>query len=153
MRQRLLLIAVILGLAAAVLFAANSASLNSSVERRNKEPNVGKVWERVTLFLIEPGGGHAEISEEIIVNGILKEMIIEVGAASGITGTVNVDFDDNRGVEFDTNATLGEGSETIVSMATGTGKPVVNFTIRLDASDDPVTNADDWQIFVTCRGD
>jgi hypothetical protein len=91
------------------------------------------------------------MSHEVLVNGMLREMVIEVGAASGITGTVNVDFDDNRGVEFDTNGTLGEGSETIVTPNSGVGKPVSNLTIRVDPSDDPTSG--DWVIVVTCRGD
>ncbi len=91
------------------------------------------------------------MSQLVPINGTLREMVIEVGAAAGITGTVNVDFDDSQGVEFDTNATLGEATETIVTMNSGNGKVVNSFTIRVDPSDDPTSG--DWDIVVTCRGD
>lgn len=131
---------------------ANSSSISSS-DNRNDEPHVKPVWEVVTTFLVEADGGSAELSQAVNVNGLLKEMVIEVGAAGGIAGTANVDFDDNRGVEFDTNATLAEGSETIVTMNSGNGKPVNGITIRVDPSDDPTTGQADWEIVVTCRGD
>ncbi len=131
---------------------ANSSSV-SSKDSRNNEPYVKPVWEIVTTFIIEADGGATELSQNIDINGSLKEMTIEVGAATGITGTVNVDLDDNRGIEFDTNATLGEGSETSVSFNTGVGKVVDGFAIRLDPSDDPTSGQDDWEIVVTCRGD
>lgn len=129
---------------------ANSSVLTSAVERRNKEPNVAPVWERKVTFTIDTGGGSTELSHTVIVNGTLKQMVIEVGAAAGITGTVNVDFDDNNGVEFDANATLGEASETIVTPNSGNGVPVDNFIIRADPSDDPTSGI--WEITVTCRG-
>ena len=132
---------------------ANSVSVTSSLDRRNLEPNIKKVWEYEVTFVIEADGGHAEISHTLPVNGMLREMVIEVGAAGGITGTVNVDFDDSNGVEFDTNATLAEGSETIVTPNSGNGKAINGLIIRLDASDDPTTGQDDWEIVVTCRGD
>ncbi len=124
---------------------ANNA-VTVPVELRNTEPHVKPVWKRTTTFTIETGGGHAEISETIAVNGILKEVVIEVGAAAGISGTVDVDLDDSDGVEFSTNATLAEGSETILSF----DKPVTDFIIRADASDDPTSG--DWTITVTTRG-
>jgi len=129
---------------------ANSSTLTSSVDLRNAEPYIKPVWEQVITFLIEAGGGATEIKHTVYVNGILREMVIEVGTAGGITGTVNVDFDDNRGVEFDTNASLAEGSETIVTPSGG--KFVNDFIIRLDPSDDPTAGNDDWEIVVTCRG-
>jgi len=128
---------------------ANAAVLTSLVESRNTEPNVKPIWEQVVTFTIETGGGHAELSHTVPVNGTLREMVIEVGAAAGITGTVDVDFDDNRGVEFDTNATLAEGSETIVTPSGG--KVVDGFIIRVDASAAPTSG--NWDIVVTCRGD
>lgn len=130
---------------------ANSSTVTSFVDRRNQEPNVKPIWEQVITFTIEADGGHAELSHTVKVNGTLREMVIEVGAAGGITGTVNVDFDDNRGVEFDTNASLAELSETIVTPSGG--KVVDDFIIRVDPSDDPTTGSADWTIVVTCRGD
>ena len=125
---------------------ANSAVLTSSVERRRKEPLIKPTWERVVTFTIETGGGSAEISHTVLVNGILREAVIEVGSAAGISGTVDVDFDDNRGVEFDNNATLAEASETILTFT----KPVSDFIIRLDPSAAPTSG--DWLIVVTTRG-
>lgn len=127
---------------------ANSVSLTGFVEGRNEEPFSKPVWEQEVIFVVEAGGGHAEQTYTVLVNGILQEAVIEVGAAGGITGTVNVDFDDNNGVEFSANASLGEGSETILSFS----KPVNNFIIRADASDDPTTGQADWLIKITCRG-
>ena len=132
---------------------ANSSTLTSQVENRNDEPLIKPVWERKVTFTVEADGGSSELSHTVIVNGILREAVIEVGAAGGITGTVSVDFDDANGVEFDTNATLSELSETIVTFNSGNGKYIVNFIIRLDPSDDPTTGQDDWEIVVTCRGD
>lgn len=131
---------------------ANSSTLTSSVERRNEEPILMSVWERKVTFLVEADGGHTEISHDVEVNGLFREAFIAVGAAAGITGTVEVDFDDSDGVEFDTNSALGEGSETAVAMNSGAGIPINGFTIRVDPSDDPTTGNDDWEIVVTCRG-
>ncbi len=131
---------------------ANSSAVTSK-DSRADEPYVRPIWEIIATFTIEAGGGVSEISQAIAINGSLKEMTIEVGAAGGITGTVNVDLDDNRDIEFDTNAALGELTDTIVSFNTGVGKVVDGFTIRLTPSDDPTTGNDDWEIVVTCRGD
>lgn len=125
---------------------ANGSVLTSLLERRNLEPHTKQVWERKVAFTIETGGGSDELSHEVIVNGTLKDIVIEVGAAAGITGTVNVDFDDNNGVEFDNNDTLAESSETVVAP----NKVVDNFTIRANPSDDPTSG--DWVIVVTCKG-
>ncbi len=132
---------------------ANSVSVTSLVDRRNLEPHTKKIWEIVSTFVIEAGGGATEISHTVPINGLLREATIQVGDAGGITGTVNVDFDDADSVPFDTNNTLGEGSKTLTVFNLGVGKPVNNFIIRLDPSDDPTAGNDDWEIIVTCRGD
>ena len=131
---------------------ANSSSVTSSLDRRNIEPNTMKVWEVTVTFLIEAGGGSDEMSHEVVINGLLREAFIAVGAAGGISGTVNVDFDDSNDVEFDTNASLAELSETVVAFNTRVGIPVTSFTIRVDPTDDPAAGQDDWEIAVTCRG-
>ncbi len=128
---------------------ANSSALTSDVERRNKETHIFPIWKREVTFTVETGGGSTELSHTVNANGMLRDATISVGAAAGITGTVNVDFDDSDGIEFDTNATLGEGSETVVTFSGG--KPVTDFIIRLDPSDDPTSG--DWTITVVCRGD
>lgn len=125
---------------------ANSAA-TVPVEDRNLEPITKPVWERVTTFTIEAGGGHAEISETIAVNGLLLEVVIEVGTTTQGSETVNVDLDDNRGVEFSANSSLAESSETVLSFF----KPVDNFIVRVDAGDDP-DSGNDWLIVVTTRG-
>lgn len=128
---------------------ANSSALTGEIERRNKETHIFPIWKREITFTVETGGGSTELSHTVIVNGTLRNMTISVGAAAGITGTVNVDFDDSDGIEFDINATLGEGSETIVTPSGG--KVVTDFIIRLDPSDDPTSG--DWTTVVVCRGD
>ena len=130
---------------------ANSVVLTSSTDERNTESHIKKTWEQVYTFTVETGGLSVEMTQLVPINGNLREMVIEVVAAAGITGTVNVDLDDSRGVEFDTNATLAESSETIVEFNSGVGKAVNKFTIRVDPSDDPTSG--DWEIVVTVRGD
>ncbi len=131
---------------------ANSSSITSSLDRRNIEPYTKKVWEATVTFLVEAGGGAAEMSHTVSINGLLREAFIAVGSAGGITGNVDVDFDDSNGVEFDTNNTLSEGSETVVAFNNRVGIPITSFTIRVDPSDDPTAGNDDWEIVVTCRG-
>ena len=63
---------------------ANSSSVTSSLDRRNIEPNTMKVWEVTVTFLIEAGGGSDEMSHEVVINGLLREAFIAVGAAGGI---------------------------------------------------------------------
>lgn len=106
------------------------------------------VWKRKVTFLIEAGQGHDELTYSVQINGILQEAVIEVGTTSQGSETVNVDFDDDEGVEFSANASLAESSETILAFS----KPVAGtFDIRVDPGDDP-DSGDDWEIVVTCRG-
>lgn len=126
---------------------ANSAVQSSVTDKRNTEPNTKTVWEQNILFTIETGGGAAELSFTVPTNGILRESVIQVGAAAGVTGTVNVDFEDSNGVPFDTNSALVEGSSTIV---TYTDKAVNGFVVRVDPSAAPTSGV--WEITVTCRG-
>ena len=107
------------------------------------------VWETTTVFTIAVGDGHAELTEEVAIEGILKDLVIVVGAAAGITGTVSVDFDDNHDVEFDSNAGLAEGSETIPA---NIDKPVRNFKIRVDPSAEPIGAGETWVITVYAKG-
>ncbi len=124
----------------------NSVVLTNHQDRRERQPDKNPVWEYVFTFQIITGGGNAEQTIECPVNGILQEATIEVGAAAGITGTIDVDFDDNRDVEFSANAALAESSTTFLSFT----KPVDTFNIRADSSDDPTSGV--WDIVVTCRG-
>lgn len=122
------------------------------LENRQQRGNRFPVWEEVITFTIEADGGSAELTYTSEVNGLLTEMIIEVGTAAVITGTVSVDFDTTRDVEFDTNDGLGEGSETLVELNSGAGKPLNGFKIRVDPSDDPTGAGEVWEIVVTCIG-
>ncbi len=131
---------------------ANSSTLTSSVDNRNDEPNIKPVWETIVTFLVEAGGGAAEMSHTVSINGLLREAFIAVGAAETGALTVNVDFDDSNGVEFDTNAGLTELSDTVVAFNNRIGIPITSFTIRVDPSDDPTSGQNDWEIVVTCRG-
>lgn len=124
----------------------NSVVQTSHEDRRERQPHKHPAWEYVYTFEIITGGGNAEQTVECPVNGILLEAVIEVGAAAGISGTVDVDFDDNRDVEFSANATLAEGSTTKLAF----NKPVNTFNIRADTSDDPTSGT--WDIVVTVRG-
>lgn len=106
------------------------------------------VWKRQATFTIEAGQGHAEITYSVDINGILQEAVIEVGTTTQGSETVNVDFDDDEGVEFSANASLAESSNTILAFS----KPVAgSFDIRVDPGDDPDSGSD-WEIVVTCRG-
>lgn len=106
------------------------------------------IWETVSVFTVSVGSGHAEITEEIDVEGTLKDLAIVVGAAAGITGTVEVDFDDNNDVEFDSNAGLGEVSTTTPTI----DKVVKGFKIRVDPSAEPIGAGETWTITVYAKG-
>jgi len=105
------------------------------------------VWETKTVFTIDAGDGSTELTEEVLINGRLMDLVIVVGAAAGITGSVDIDFDDADGNEFDSNAGLAEGSTTIPSSI---DQPVNNFDIRCNPSDDPTSGS--WTITVYAKG-
>ena len=106
------------------------------------------VWKRKVTFLIAVGGGSAEMTQTVNINGLLQDVVIEVGTTNQGSVTVNVDFDDDEGVEFSANASLAESSDTILSFS----KPIAgSFDIRVDPGDDPDSGAD-WIIVVSCRG-
>ncbi len=125
---------------------ANSAT-TITYDHREDHPHDRPVWQTTTTFLIETGGGHAEITKTVPINGLLQEVVFEVGTTTQGSETVNIDLDDGKGVEFSANATLAESSETILSFS----KPLKDLIIRCDAVDDPDSGAD-WEIVVTCRG-
>ncbi len=126
---------------------ANSVSLTDFIENRNDEPNIKPIWMTEVTFVVEAGGGDAEISHTVPVNGLLLNATIEVGTTTQGSETVNVDLDDGSGVEFSANASLTENSETVLSFF----KAVTGVIIRVDPGDDP-DSGDDWLIVVTLRG-
>ncbi len=106
------------------------------------------VWDITTVFTASVGSGHDELSETVPVNGILQEIAIVVGSAAGISGTVEVDFDDNNSIEFLANTTLAEGSTTTISL----NRPVNNFIIRCDPSAEPIGADETWDITIYTKG-
>lgn len=132
-------------LAASVAWAVGTATFTSSVEFRSQSSS--PVWEQIHTFVFDAGDGHAELSQTCDINGTLKRIWIDVGAATGIAGTVNVDFDDADGHEFDTNAGLTEGSTT---KPASIDEPIDGMIIRVDPSDDPTDGS--WTITVYLRG-
>ena len=105
------------------------------------------VWETVTVFTIDAGDGSAELTEEVEINGRLMDLRIVVGVAAGISGTVDIDFDDADDNEFDANAGLTEESTTVPS---NIDQLVNNFKIRCNPSDDPGSGS--WLITVYAKG-
>jgi len=116
------------------------------VDNRHRGPKY-PVWQTTTVFTIDAGDGSTELTEEVEINGRLMDLVIVVGAATGIAGTVDIDFDDADDNEFDANAGLAEGSTTIPSSI---DQPVNNFKIRCNPSDDPTSGS--WLITVYAKG-
>ncbi len=121
-------------------------AVTTKKDNRHRGPEF-PVWEIKTVFTIIAGDGSAELTEEVNINGRLMDLVIVVGAAGGITGTVDIDFDDADGNEFDANAGLAEGSTTIPSSI---DQPVNNFDIRCKPSDDPTSGS--WLVTVYAKG-
>lgn len=121
-------------------------AVTTKKDNRSRGPEF-PVWETKTVFTIDAGDGSTELTEEVEVNGRLTDLVIVVGAAAGITGTVDIDFDDADDNEFDANAGLAEGSTTIPASI---DQPVNNFKIRCNPSDDPTSGS--WTITVYAKG-
>ena len=119
-------------------------AVTTKIDQRHKVKR--PVWETVTVFSIDAGDGSTELPEEVEINGMLEDIVIVVGAAAGITGTVDVDFDDSNDFEFDANAGLAESSTTVVAVS----QPVNNVKIRCNPSDDPTSGT--WTVTVYMRG-
>ena len=120
-------------------------AVTTKIDNRHHTKN--PVWETKTVFSIDAGDGSVELTEEVEINGTLKNIVIVVGAATGIVGTVDVDFDDADDNEFDANVALAEGSTTIPGSI---DQPVNNFKIRVNPSDDPTSGT--WTITVYAKG-
>jgi len=128
---------------------ANSSTLTSSVERRNVEPNIKQVWERVITYLVEADGGATEMKEVIPINGILQKIIVKVGDAAGVSATVNVAIDDNGDNEIFAVTGLAENSTYKYDV----NEPVSgSIDVGMNPSDDPAAGNIDWPVVVTLRG-
>ena len=139
----------ILMLIAAVLLTSTAFAVFTAVTTTIDNRRTSKdypVWSTTTVFTIDASDGAAELTKEVLINGTLKDLSIVVGAAAGITGTVNVDFDDNNDIEFDSNAALSESTTATPTI----DKVVTNFKIRVDPSDDPTSGS--WTITVNAKG-
>jgi len=142
MKKKIIFLAVTL-IFVSTAFAVFTAVTGKIDNRKNQDY---PVWLTTTVFTIAAGDGSAELTEEVLINGTLKDLQIVVGTATGIAGTVDVDFDDIHNIEFDANATLAEGSTTSPTI----DKVVTNFKIRVNPSDDPTSGT--WLITVYAKG-
>ena len=148
MKVKTILVLIVLCLVG-VLWAANSSTLTSSVDRRNLEPNIKSVWEYVLTYTIEAGGGASEIKQALPLNGILQKIVTVSGDANGISGTYTLAIDDNGDNEIFTSAGPAENAASTFNVwepLTGT------IDIGINPSDDPTAGSDDWTITVTLRG-
>ena len=132
---------------------ANSTALTSKFDRRNLEPHVQPVWEYVVTFTIEADGGSSELSHTLDnLNGLLTDIIVESGAAGGISGTFGLAIDDNRDNEIfvaASPATPAEGANARFPVdITVRG----DLKIQVNPSDDPTVGQADWEIVVTVKG-
>lgn len=128
---------------------AGTAVLTSSVERRNKEPNVKAVWERVlTYTLTTSSGGDAITLTLPNFNGILRRITVESGAAAGITGTLTLAINDNRDNPiFPATAGPAEGAASVFDVD---NVMVGDIDVVVDPSDDPTSGT--WVIVVVLQG-
>ena len=128
---------------------ANRGSLTTSLDRRNIEPKIKQVWENVLTYTIEADGGASEIKVAVPTNGIIKFISVVIGAAGGITGTINIAIDDNADAEIFSDTSLAESSTNNYHV----DLPVSGIIdVGINPSDDPTTGQDDWTIVVTLRG-
>jgi len=121
-------------------------AVTTKKDNRSRGPEF-PVWETKTVFTIDAGDGSAELTEEVEINGRLMDLRIVVGAAAGIEGTVDIDFDDADDNEFDANVGLTESSTTVPA---NIDQPVNNFKIRCNPSDDPGSGS--WLITIFAKG-
>ncbi len=129
---------------------AGTATLTSSVERRNKEPNIKSIWERVMTFtLTDSSGGDAITHTLSNMNGRLRRITVESGTAAGIGGTLTLAINDNRGNPI-FPATAGPAEEA-ASVFNVDEVLVGDIDVVVDPNDDPTSGT--WAIVVTLQGD
>ncbi len=89
--------AVLVVLVCAIIYAATGdefATLTSSIERRNLEPNIKPVWEHVITWTYDFDDAGAE-TFAIKLNGILLKIIIDIPATARTGTTSQVLIQDN----------------------------------------------------------
>ena len=146
MKKKLIALTIIFVICG-IVYAAGTAVLTSSVDRRNLEPHIKPTWEHVMTYTLTTSSGGDEIKVALPVNGILQKIIVKSGAAAGITGTLTLAIDDNGDNEIFTSAGPAEGATSTFNVwepITGT------IDIGVNPSDDPTSGT--WTITVTLRG-
>lgn len=87
MRKKLLLILAVLCLMGILWAGDETATLTSSVERRNQEPFVKPVWEHVITWTYDADDAGLE-AQAVPINGILLKIVIDI-PATNTTGTTS----------------------------------------------------------------
>ena len=124
-----------------------TAALSTPTDRRSDSLDRRPVWEQIVTYTIDAGDGHAEVKQAIPINGILQKIICKVGAATGITGTVNLAIDDNSDNEIFAVTSLAESTTYTYNVY----EPLSGIIdVGLDPSDDPTSGS--WTVTVTLRG-
>jgi hypothetical protein len=90
MRNKIIYSSLLL-FACAILYAATgneSVTLTSSVERRNQEPYIKPVWERV-VTATHDGDDTGDVTQALNLNGLLRKVVLTVPSfTNSITGQV-----------------------------------------------------------------
>jgi hypothetical protein len=124
---------------------AGSSTLTSSVEKRNTEPHIKPVWERVLTFSFV-SGDTAEVKQAIPINGLLQKIVVTNSGASGATVTSTVAIDDNADNEIFSAGSLAEATTYNYSVS----EPVAGtIDIGVTPSTDPLSA---YSVTVTLRG-
>lgn len=126
---------------------AGTSSLTSSVERRNVEPIIKQIWERVITFTLTSSSGGDEIKEALPINGILRTIIAKSGTAAGIAGTFTLAIDDNGDNEIFTASGPAEGATSVWQVDLPVSGEI---DIGVNPNDDPTSGT--WTITITLRG-
>ncbi len=119
---------------------ANSGVLTTELDRRNLEPTKQPVWEHVLTYTIEADGGSSEIKVPLPINGIIRHISAVVGAAGGITGTINLAIDDNADAEIFSATSLAESTTNNFQVDLPVSGTI---DVGVNPSDDPTTGQSD----------
>lgn len=126
---------------------AGTVSQTSAVERRNKEPEIRTVWERVLTFILTDSSGADEIKQALNLNGIIRHISAVSGAATGITGTFTLAIDDNADAEIFSASGPAEGATSNWNVDLAVSGTI---DIGVNPNDDPTSGT--WTIVITLRG-
>lgn len=124
---------------------AGSATLTSSYDRRNIEPNRQPVWEAILTFAFI-SGDTAEVKYALPINGLLQKIVVTNSGASGAVVTSTVAIDDNGDNEIFSAGSLAESTTYNYSV----NEPVSGtIDIGVTPSTDPLSA---YSVTVTLRG-